>query len=127
MANDKAEKKSKHSKLILLPFIVGMGILGASWYCWPVFEAFFIQRYFKAFQSAISPVFILLLYLITLLFVIFIITRLIKRFSIFMGFFLPLVIFIGMNEWKNYEATHQYIDFMGVLNLLFSIFTKRTW
>jgi len=127
MANDKPKKEPKHSKQILLPFIIGMGILAASWYYWPAAEAFFIQHYFKAFQSSISPVFILALYLITLLLVIFLMARLLKRFSVFIGFFLPLVIFIGMNEWKTYEATHKYIDLMGILNLLFDIFTKRSW
>jgi hypothetical protein len=127
MANDKPKKEPKRSKQILLPFVIGMGLLGASWYYWPNCEAFFISHYFKAFQSSISPVFILALYLMTLLLVIFVIARLLKRFSVFMGFFLPLVIFIGMNEWKTYEATHQYIDVMGILNLLFAIFTKRTW
>jgi hypothetical protein len=127
MANDKPKKEPKRSKQILLPFIIGMSILAASWYYWPVCEAFFILRYFKAFQSSISPVFILALYLIILLLVIFIIARLLKRFSVFMGFFLPLVIFIGMNEWKTYEAIHKYIDFMGVINLLFDLFTKRSW
>jgi hypothetical protein len=126
MANDKPTKERKSPKLVLFPFLVGMGLLVATWFYWPTCEAFFILRYFKAFNSAINPTFILVLYLTATLFLVFLIARLIKRFSIFMGYFLPFVIYIGLNEWKTYESTFKFIDLMGVINLLFTIFSKRS-
>ncbi len=127
MASEKAPKEKKSSKQILLPFVIGMGILVASWFYWPNFSAFFVGKYFKSFHSAVAPMFIFTLYLITVLLVVFVLARLIKRFFIFLGTFLPLAIFIGVNEWNSYEKTLKYIDFSGVLTLLYNIFTKRSW
>ena len=125
MAKEKETKEKKSPRQILFPFMVGMGILVGSWFYWPNLEALFILHYFKTFKSAINPMFILSLYLFALLFVVFVLARLLKRFSIFMGVFLPIVIFLGICEWNSYEKTLKYIDAAGLLSLLFELFSKR--
>jgi hypothetical protein len=127
MPNDKEPKEKKSPRQILLPFMIGMGILVASWVYWPNFLALFIEKYFKNFHSAIAPMFILDLYLAALLLVVFVLARLLKRFLIFIGTILPMLIFIGLNEWNSYEKTLKYIDFNGILGLLYNIYTKRSW
>jgi hypothetical protein len=127
MASEKAPKEKKSPRQILFPFMVGMGILVASWGYWPNFLAFFVEKYFKNFHAAIAPMFILSLYLIALLLLVFVLARLIGRFFIFLGTFMPLAIFIGLNEWNAYEKTVKFIDLNGVLTLLYNIYSKRNW
>ena len=125
MAKEKEAKEKKSPRQILFPFMVGMGILVASWVYWPNFLAFFVEKYFKHFHSAIATLFVLALYLIAVLLIVFILARLLKRFSIFMGTFLPILIFLGISEWNSYEKTKAYIDASGLLSLLFDLFSKR--
>jgi hypothetical protein len=126
MAKDSPKKEPKSSRQILFPFLVGMGALFASWFYWPNFEVLFISRYFKAFNGAISPMFVLALYLFVVLLVVFDIARLLKKFSIFMGAFLPVIIFLGICEWNSYEKTLKYIDALELLSLLFDLFSKKS-
>jgi hypothetical protein len=127
MAKEKNEKKPKATKGFMTPLIVGMFFLGASWFYWPRFLIFFMRYYFQEFHSSINPLFVLALYLFVVLLLVFILARLFKTWLLFLGTFLPIVIYLGYHEWNSYHTLHKYIDAGGFLTLLFNVFSNRVW
>ena len=131
MAKEKKEPKHKHKSFsfggFVFHLVIGVGLLFAMWYYWPTFEAALMNRYGTQYHSVIDPRFVLDLYLLVMLLAILFISNFINRFGIFLGSFLPLVVYVGYQEWVAHTNHLPYIDVTGVLSMLYAIFTKRTW
>jgi hypothetical protein len=127
MAKSKPQRNSFSLSGILFGLLIGAGFLGAAWYYWPSFEFWFLKHYLQQFHSALNPNVVVGIYLLATLVAVLIISRLFGKHSIFMGTFLPLAIFIGNQEWIFYHKTLKYIDLNGVLTLLYTVFSKRSW
>ena|ERR1700677_4813086 len=127
MVNEKTTKKSNSSKGILSPFIIGAGLLFASWLYWPKVLISFQKYYFLNFHSVINPMFVLVIYLFAVLLVVFIMARLFRNFYLFLGTFLPIAVYLGYSEWTTHEKTLKYLGANELLTSLFTLFSKRIW
>jgi hypothetical protein len=122
MAKEKNAKQKKSSKGILLPLILGLVSLFASWYYWPKFLTSFMKYYLPNFHSAINPMFVLVIYLFSILLAVFFMARLFKSFYLFWGAFLPIAVYLGYSDWTAHEKTLKYLNANELLLTLFAIF-----